>query len=157
MNKTKTSIASGQMKRIGIFSAVTGKRMRMFTYQTDAAKWLGCTQANVCYALGGKLKTCKGRVVRWCDSATREVEPVSGATRLQTRKSTAKSAKNTVKRGAKACARKIALFSVRTGKRNRVFRTSADAARFLGVNPSNVCRALSGEHSSCKNYTLKYV
>jgi len=153
MKNIKTSNTTRQQKKIGIFSATTGKRKRTFAHQIDAAKFLGCTQANICYALGGKLKTCKGHIVRWCDSETKEVNP---AVARHAKKAT-RETKNPVKKAVKKCAKKIALFSVKTGKKNRVFQTAAEAAKFLGVNPSNVCRALSGEHSSCKNYTLKYV
>lgn len=144
-----------QMKKIGIFSATTGKRKRVFTQQVDVAKFLGCTQANVCYALNGKVKTCKGYVVRHIENNEKAIEPVQAKRAVRCAKKTAK--KSVAKKCMKKCARKIALFSVKTGKKSRVFKTGSAAAKFLGVNPSNVCRALSGEHSSCKNYTLKYI
>lgn len=161
MKNTKTSTKTKQSKKIGIFS-ITGKRKRTFTRQIDAAKFLGCTQENIHYALNGKVKTCKGYVVRWCDSLSKEVEPDTDTTPIHSLKKTAHktmetTTKTQIKKTVKKCAKKIAIFNVRTGKKSRVFQNAAEVARFLGVNPSNVCRTLSGKHSSCKNYTMKYV
>jgi len=65
MKITNTSKTAKQMKKIGIFSTVTGKRKCTFTHQTEAAKWLGVNISNVCRTLNGKHSSCKNYTIKY--------------------------------------------------------------------------------------------
>lgn len=163
MKQTKKTTTKKETAKIGVFSATTGKRKRVFDRRVDVAKYIGCTQVSVHNALKGKVKTVKGSIVKYIENGEKEVTPVSKdyashymkrcAKKAVAKKVATKAQKKPVKR----CAKKIGLFSAKTGKKRRVFSTSAEVASFLQVNPSNVCRALNGSHSTCKDYVLKYI
>ena len=150
----RRKIAQSQnRKKVPVVSIDKNGKVKIFKSQAECSRVLGIDYRNVNDCLKGKLKTCKGYVIKHLKRCGMNYKITKRKAKETEKIKLTEKIKGTTKRKGKT---PIVAIQKDTGK-IKIFESIKECARQLNLHPGSISNCLKGSLKSTGGYTFKYI